>query len=427
MFSERIRNRYKFFFLSGSYTLGVFNDGFFRNSAILLALGLSQTDASMKGMEGIISFLFTVPYLLFSSWAGWLADRYPKRRVIVLAKAMEFVAMLAGAAGIWYNCWPLVLVMVFIMGSQACLFSPALNGSIPEFYPPERVNKVNSLLKVLVTVMILGGIVGSGVVTVLDSETSQRLVIAAGVLAISATGWLVSLGVPFRPAAEPGKPVPMAGPLSSISMLWQLRRDVFLVSVIFANVFVWFAGQMLILLVQKMAVDQFHWGKPTAGALLAVMLFGIAVGGLLSNWIMKTKRWFLVLPSGTFCMGISMALVWWLPGLPADVQKPLAFAIFAFIGVCGGAYMIPCETFIQVRPRHEDKGTVIAAGNFAVFSGISLAGLLVWSLGKFLPEIPPSFWIGTLSVVAAIKSVTLASLFLHRTEVPPPPADLKAE
>ena len=85
MFSDSIRDRFKFFFLSGSYTLGVFNDGFFRNSAILLAIGLSQSDSSMKGMEGIISFLFTVPYLLFSSFAGWLADRYPKRRVIVLA------------------------------------------------------------------------------------------------------------------------------------------------------------------------------------------------------------------------------------------------------------------------------------------------------------------------------------------------------
>ena len=427
MFSDSIRDRFKFFFLSGSYTLGVFNDGFFRNSAILLAIGLSQSDSSMKGMEGIISFLFTVPYLLFSSWAGWLADRYPKRRVIVLAKAMEFLAMLAGAVGIYFLCWPLILVMVFIMGSQACLFSPALNGSIPEFYPAERVNKVNSLLKVLVTVMILGGIVGSGVVTVLDSESSQRLVIAVGVLVISAAGWLVSLGVPFRPAAEPGKPIPLAGPLSSIKMLWQLRRDVFLVSIIFANVFVWFAGQMLILLVQKMAVDQFKWGKPTAGALLAVMLLGIAVGGLLSNWIMKAKRWFLVLPAGTLCMGISMALVWMLPGLAAGVQKPAAFAIFAFIGVCGGAYMIPCETFIQVRPRHEDKGTVIAAGNFAVFTGISLAGLIVWSLGKFIPDVPASFWIGMVSLLAALKSIALASLFLRRTEVPPPPADLKAE
>jgi MFS family permease len=427
MFSDSIRDRFKFFFLSGSYTLGVFNDGFFRNSAILLAIGLSQSDSSMKGMEGIISFLFTVPYLLFSSWAGWLADRYPKRRVIVLAKAMEFLAMLAGAAGIYFLCWPLILVMVFIMGTQACLFSPALNGSIPEFYPAERVNKVNSLLKVLVTVMILGGIVGSGVVAVLDNEASQRLVIAAGVLIISAAGWVVSLGVPFRPAAEPGKPMPLAGPLSSIKMLWLLLRDRFLASIIFANVFVWFAGQMLILLVQKMAVDQFKWGKPAAGMLLAVMLFGIAAGGLLSNRIMKRRRWFLVLPAGTFCMGVSMALVWLLPGLPVEAQKPVAFAIFAFIGLCGGAYMIPCETFIQVRPRHEDKGTVIAAGNFAVFSGISLAGLLVWSLGKFAPNVAPTFWIGAISLLAALKSLALASLFLRRSEVPPPPADLKVK
>ncbi len=38
--------------------------------------------------------------------------------------------------------------------------------------------------------------------------------------------------------------------------------------------------------------------------------------------------------------------------------------------------LIPLESFIQVRPRNEDRGSVIAAGNFAAFVGIMIAGAI---------------------------------------------------
>jgi len=60
---------------------GVFNDSFFRQSAMLLAIS-----EGARSKQGWIMALFTVPYLIVAAPAGWLADRFPKRGVVIAAK-----------------------------------------------------------------------------------------------------------------------------------------------------------------------------------------------------------------------------------------------------------------------------------------------------------------------------------------------------
>ena len=54
----------------------------------------------------------------------------------------------------------------------------------------------------------------------------------------------------------------------------------------------------------------------------------------------------------------------------------LPLLIFALVvaGCGGGLFLIPLASFIQVRPRADQKGKIIAASNFAAFSGIFLSG-----------------------------------------------------
>jgi len=44
--------------------------------------------------------------------------------------------------------------------------------------------------------------------------------------------------------------------------------------------------------------------------------------------------------------------------------------------VAGGVFLIPVESFIQVRAAPERKGAILAATNFVVFIGIMLSGFL---------------------------------------------------
>ena len=72
--------------LGASYTLGTFNDNFFKQAALLLAVSLGYS-----GFQAWGTFLF----VLFSAWAGWLADRFPKKYLVRRPSAWN-----------WPPCWP---------------------------------------------------------------------------------------------------------------------------------------------------------------------------------------------------------------------------------------------------------------------------------------------------------------------------------
>ena len=345
-----------------SYCLGVFNDNFFRQTAMLAAVAFGIPER-----QGEIMFVFALPYLLFASHAGWLADRFPKRRVIISAKALELAAMLCGAVGILAaNLW-LMGGMVFVMGLQSAVFGPSLNGSIPELYPAWYVRRAYAIVKAVVTAMILVGITAAGWV--------GRPEIAAGVvLAISAVGLVASFWVPGRPAADPRKPLPWSGPIHTVRSLWRMLRDRLLGRAVVANAYIWFLGAFMIQIVNALADDAYLGDEALASMLIGCEMVGVAVGGLLSARLARGEQWHRVLPPAALAMTAFMLLMPSTRCLGGDRYLAGMFALMVAIGVPGGLFMVPCEAFFQIYPPPGSRGTVIAAANFASFVGILLAG-----------------------------------------------------
>jgi predicted MFS family arabinose efflux permease len=104
-------------------------------------------------------------------------------------------------------------------------------------------------------------------------------------------------------------------------------------------------------------------------------LVGLALGGLISGRIASGPRWSRVLGPSSVIMGAMMLGVACLPHLPAGVRVPVAFVLVGLMGLAGGIFLIPVESFIQVRPAPERKGATLAAANFVVFTGILVSGL----------------------------------------------------
>src|SRR5262245_51497024 len=80
--------------------LGAMNDNMFR----LLAIGIG-TEYVVKNQSSTIVAAglacFTLPYLLLAAPAGYLADRFSKRQVIVLCKVAEIVVMALAIGAIY--------------------------------------------------------------------------------------------------------------------------------------------------------------------------------------------------------------------------------------------------------------------------------------------------------------------------------------
>jgi len=376
--------RAKFAAMAGTYALGVFNDQFFKQAAILVALTFGLRD-----YQGYIVMAFTLPYIICAAPAGWLADRFSKGLIVRYAKALELAAMICGVTGILMGNWVLIMTMAFMMGLQSTIFSPSLNGSIPELYPPCYVTKANSMLKVAVTVMILGGVACAGFA--LDAPGPSyfgvefgRWVVAAVVLGVSVLGLAGSFGVPCRPAAAPDSPFPWTGPWETLGELKRMKGDSLLMITVVGDVFVWFVGSLQILVINAMGIDQFKYSKTSTSLLVAAEVIGIAIGGLIAGFIANGRRWYRVLSASSAVMAVAGVGVALTPLLPQSIVFATLLALFGLLGVAGGLFMIPCESFIQVRPEAHRKGAVIAAANCVIFIGILLTGAIANLLNRIL-------------------------------------------
>ena len=379
--------RGKFAAMAASYFLGTFNDNFFKQAVMLLALA-----AGREKFQGAAGIAFTVPFILFAAPAGWMADRYPKRNVVISAKAMEMVAALVGAFGIILgNLWVMV-GMVALMGTQSAFFSPALNGSIPELYPSNHVTKANAVLRMIVTVGILIGISFSGFVLDLKGEplfgaARGNAMVGLAVILYAALGLLVSFGIPTRAAADPGRAFPWTGPLDTLRELREVWQDRQLGRILVADVFIWAVGVFQLLVINSLGKLQFHLSDSSTSLLVASQLIGLALGGLLSARFAKGSRWFKVLTPAGIAMGLLMLAIGGVPMLPVGGQVPILFVLIGLAGMAGGLFLIPCESFLQIRPVPERKGAVWASANFASFSGMAAASLLYIPLTALRPTL----------------------------------------
>ncbi|HEY3490582.1 MAG TPA: MFS transporter [Candidatus Deferrimicrobiaceae bacterium] len=391
--------------MGGAYFLGTYNDNFFKQAVMLIAVGAGRTE-----FQGRAALAFLLPFVLFAAPAGWAADRFEKRSVVVIAKATELLGAAVGAAGlITGNLW-LMSGMVGLMGLQSCFFSPALNGSIPELFAGERVTRVNAVFRLLVTMGILVGTAAAGIVLDLPGApilgaAFGRGALAAAIMAVGAIGLAVSFGVPRRPAADPARSFPWTGPIDTLRELRRASADRLLGTIIGADVFIWSLGALQLLLINPMGLLQFHLSKQHTSFLVASQMIGIGLGGMLAARLAKGARWHRVLAPAGLAMAVFLGGIFSLPSLPAGWQLPLLYPLLALVGAGGGLVMIPCESFLQVRPAPERKGAVWASANFAVFLGMAIASGLSNLLNRVLL---PTQSFGLLAISAILFALLIA-------------------
>ena len=107
--------------------LGAFNDNLFKQLILLLAtptaaelLADTGTDRQSTAMT-----VFAIPFLLFSGFAGYVADRVSKRTIVVVAKMAEVVIMLLGFIGFWWYesvGFSGMMIVLFLMGTHSAFF-----------------------------------------------------------------------------------------------------------------------------------------------------------------------------------------------------------------------------------------------------------------------------------------------------------------
>ena len=368
--------RRTFWPMSGTYLLGVFNDNFFKEAAILMAFA-----AGMGALQSSIIKYFSLPFILFSAMAGYFADRFPKRNVIIASKYLELLAMGLGALGIMLGNFPLIVAMVFVMALQSTLFGPALNGTIPELYQPKEVPKVNGLLKMITTVSVIVGIMLAGMIMDMNWQQlgwSASQVLSGVVVAVALAGLILSHRLRKSPLRKEnsGASFPWAGPFQSLRDAARLRRNPRLFKALLGSVFFYFASTLVLADIHELCLNDLSLSNAFTSALTGIIAIGVATGSLLSIRLSKSFSHDEIFPLAVIGFGVMLLMASVVaPGGTIGVGWHLGVTLF-LAGAFGGAFLIPLLTYIQVTPKSSQKGRVLGVNNFLDFLGIFLAGEL---------------------------------------------------
>jgi len=405
--------------------LGALNDNLFKNALVILfAFRMSGVAFSENTLVNLSTGLLTLPFFLFSASAGQIADKFDKARIIRLVKLFEIGIMLLGAAGLGLHSVPLLLGVVFLMGTHSAVFGPVKYSILPQHLHPDELVGGNALVQMGTFAAILLGTILGGALVKLGGETA----VSATVLALAGAGWLASRGVPPAPAPAGDLRLDWHPVRETLRIVGFARenRTVFL-SILGISWF-WFYGALFLAQFPGLTRHVLGGDEWVATLLLVVFSVGVALGCMLCERLSSRTVELGLVPFGSIGLSLFAAdLFFATRGMaPAGAPVgPLAFlhslrhwrvlADLVLIGAFGGFFIVPLQALVQQRSEPSRRSRIIAANNILNAAFMVLAavlGIVLRDAGLTIPQL-----VLTTAVVNAAVAVyiyTLIPEFLMR-------------
>ena len=204
-------------------------------------------------------------------------------------------------------------------------------------------------------------------------------------VAVAAGGLASTAFIPAHPGAGSRNPFPWSAVIDSFRFLRTLRKDGPLHLVIWAEAFFYFLSTLLLLEINNLGGAELGLSYTATSFLPVALMVGICAGSLLAARG-TPESWRTLLVPALMGIGILLCLVPLAASADPAFRLPLLFGLYALAGTCGGLYLIPITSFIQVRPAATDKGRILGLDNCLSFTGILLAGQLYLPLSALRPS-----------------------------------------
>jgi acyl-[acyl-carrier-protein]-phospholipid O-acyltransferase/long-chain-fatty-acid--[acyl-carrier-protein] ligase len=379
--------------------LTALNDNIFR----WLVIGISK-DIAPEQIDNVLmagTAAFVLPYLALAAPAGYLADRFPKRSVIVGCKVAEVLIMILGVAAILYSgaeasegaftALVLLMVTVALLGSQAAMFSPARAGSIPELLHPSLISKANGFFTLATVIAsVIGMVVGNALADTLDPGKAGGLdrwwLSAAVLIGVAVLGTLTSLPINRLPAGDPTRKFPWDAPQQTWRDLKALASSLPMLRVAFGVAFFYAVGALAQLNIDQLAAEGGALYESAKSPLLLSLIAGVCVGSILAGYWSGDHVELGILPLGAFGVALFSMLLFTVPQTLFAAAAPVtpgfvwACVLLGFLGVSAGLFNVPLEAYLQHRSPRASRGSILAASNFLTFSGICIASFFFAAL-----------------------------------------------
>ena len=387
--------------------LGALNDNLFKNAllVIVVSTAIAAADSNTNFITNLAAGLFILPFFLFSTLAGHLADRFDKAYLIRRIKFAEIILMLIGCFSLWQGNITLMLGVLFLLGTQSAFFGPIKYAIIPQHVDSDELLAANAQVGMGTFVSILlGTLIGGWMVT-----TPQGIMqLGALIILVAIIGWISSCQIPKAPPEKTTAETKFSfNPLRETAANFRLaKHNKTVIYCIFSSSWFWLYGACFLTQVPNFSVAILGGDPKLISILLGCFIIGVAIGSLCCNRFSRGQVEPGLVPVGTlglslFAIDLYFSSNYYSALNTADNSiTPMAFlsmtsglrilADLLFIGVFGGLFIVPIYAMIQRNTDDKTRARVLSVNNIfnALFmvSGSLLGMLFLSQLDWSIPE-----------------------------------------
>ena len=368
--------------------LGAFNDNIFKN-VLLLFVAFASVDTlpiSSNLFINLAAGLFILPFFLFSALAGVLADKYEKSWFIRKVKLLEVVIMSLGAIGFIYESYGILLLLLFLMGTQSAFFGPVKYALLPQQLKTKELVSGNALVETGTFLAILIGTLGAGIIA---SEENAKLVGAICIVSFAVLGYVSSYFIPVAPSNAPDLKVKWQPIKLTKATLAIAKKDRPTFQALMSISWFWFLGATYLTQFPNFTKLHLNGTESSVAFLLALFSVGIAIGSLACDKLSNHRIEIGIVPMGS--LGISIFGMLMATSIPESLPEfgsfqqfvthselwPL-FAYLLLLGISGGIFIVPLYSLMQLRAKPDERAQVIAGLN--IYNSLFMVGSAVMGI-----------------------------------------------
>lgn len=387
--------------------LGALNDNLFKNAllVIVVSTAITAADSNTNFITNLAAGLFILPFFLFSTLAGHLADRFDKAYLIRRIKFAEIILMLVGCFSLWQGNISLMLGVLFLLGTQSAFFGPIKYAIIPQHVDSDELLAANAQVGMGTFVSILlGTLIGGWMVT-----TPQGIMqLGALIILVAIIGWISSCQIPKAPPENTAAEAKVSfNPLRETAANYSLaKHNKTVIYCIFSSSWFWLYGACFLTQVPNFSVAILGGDPKLISILLGSFIIGVAIGSLCCNRFSRGQVEPGLVPVGTLGLSLFAIDLYFSSSYYAALNAadnsiaPMAFlsmtsglrilADLLFIGIFGGLFIVPIYAMIQRNTDGTTRARVLSVNNIfnALFmvSGSLLGMLFLSQLDWSIPE-----------------------------------------
>ena len=313
------------------------------------------------GLVGLSQFL---PLALLSLYAGGVADRFDRRRILVVCRALYGVGALALAALTTkpeLGVAPIYAVLV-MLGATRAFAAPAAVALLPGLVSVPRLPRAIALSS---TMFQVGTIAGPAIGGLLYAAVGPELAyVVAAALELMSAGAILAIVTPLPPRevlVERGAALLTSG----VRYVWKERV---LLGAISLDLFAVLLGGAVALM-PVYARDILHVGEAGLGVLRAAPALGAAVMAVTLAFVPIRRRAGLVMFGSVAVFGVATIVF----GLSEDLG--LSLTALAVLGAADMVSVVVRQSLVQIRTPDAWRGRV-ASVNMIFIGGSNELGEL---------------------------------------------------